>query len=551
MERRYARAGVLLWALTASLLYAQPEEKVQLLSSNLPILLIDTHGRDIPDAPRIAADLGIIYNGENKLNRLDDAANDYNGRIHIELRGATSAAFPKKPYRFETVDDAGNNHNVPLLGMPAENDWILHNPYSDKSLIRNVLAYKLARDLGAWASRTRLCEVVLNGDYLGVYVLVEKIKRDANRVDIATLKATDTTGDDLTGGYIIKIDRLSGEQSGYWDTQNGVRYQYHYPSADQIHPAQKAYLAHWLRQFEAIMSQANYADPELGYAQYIDVASFVDYFLVNEITRNIDAYRLSSYLYKDKDSQDSRLKMLAWDFNFSLGNANYYSGQQATGWNLDTLSEPGFNDSFRPPFWWKKLRQDKRFMLQAALRWQALRGENWRADRLRSSIDSLAAALQEAQLRNFARWPILGQTIEPNAFVGQTYQEEIDYLQTWLVARTNWMDGAFAEILARADSSDFVFPPQQNFLYPSYPNPFFKESVLRYDLLQPADVEIALFNTLGQKVTTLVDERQRAGAHTTVWQGISADGRPAASGVYYVRMRAGAYTQVTKLLLLQ
>ena len=167
------------------------------------------------------------------------------------------------------------------------------------------------------------------------------------------------------------------------------------------------------------MSQANYSDLKLGYPQYIDVQSFVDYFLVNEITRNVDAYRLSFYLYKDKDSKDNRLKATVWDFNFALGNANYYAGQETAGWNIDQLTAAGFNDSFRPPFWWKKLRQDKRFMLRAALRWQAMRTAGWRAEKLASYIDSLALELGAAQARNFARWPILGQTIEPNAFVGQ------------------------------------------------------------------------------------------------------------------------------------
>lgn len=551
MASKHARVGFFLWVLTASLLYAQPSEKVQLVSSNLPILRIDTRGREILDTPRITAHLGIIYNGADKLNRIDDAANEYDGSIDIELRGATSATFAKKPYRFETVDAKGENLNVPLLGMPAENDWILHNPYSDKSLIRNIVAYKLARDLGAWASRTRLCELVINGEYMGVYVLLEKIKRDRNRIAIATLAADDLTGDDLTGGYIIKIDRLSGEQRAFWETQYGSRYHYHYPNPEQIQAEQRAYIERWMSSFEAIMSQANYSDLDFGYPQYIDVQSFVDYFLVNEITRNVDAYRLSFYLYKDKDSKDSRLKTTVWDFNFALGNANYYAGQETAGWNIDQLTTAGFNDSFRPPFWWKKLRQDKRFMLRAALRWQAMRAASWRAETLASYIDSLALELGAAQARNFARWPVLGQKIEPNAFIGQSHQEEIDYLKSWLATRAQWMDRAFAEIVAAADSSDFVFPPQQSFLYPTYPNPSLTASTIRYDLLQPTNVEIAIFNSIGQRVTMLVDEPQPAGTHTVVWRKTNAADLATASGVYYVRMRAGAYTETRKLLLIK
>lgn len=541
----------MLWALIVSQLYAQADGKVQLISSKLPILIIDTHGKEIPDASRIRANLSIRYNGEGRENHINDTPKEYDGSIDIEVRGATSAEFPKKPYRFETVDAQGNNFNVSLLGMPAENDWILHNPYSDKSLIRNVVAYKLAADLGAWVSRTRLCELVLNDEYWGVYVLVEKIKRDKNRIDIATLNADDVARDELTGGYIIKIDRLSGEQIEYWDTQYGSRYHYHYPAPDRIQPQQRSYIRHWMSDFEAAMSRANYSDPDLGYAQYIDVESFVDYFLVNEISRNIDGYRLSSYLYKDRDSEDSRLKMLVWDFNFSLGNANYYSGQETSGWNLDTMIAPGFNDSFRPPFWWKKLREDERFMLQAAQRWQAMRAEKWHADQLSSYIDSLALVLDGAQARNFLRWPVLGQQIEPNAFVGQSHKQEVDYLKTWLSSRAQWMDQAFGEIIAAADSSGLSLPPQQSFLHASYPNPFYRESTIRYELSQSTDVEIALFNGLGQRVETLVYARQGTGVHSTSWDGSTLYGTPAASGVYYIRMRAGGYTAVRKLLLMQ
>lgn len=174
----------------------------QFQSSNLPIVIIDTYGQEIPDEPKILARMGIIDNGEGQRNHLHDPRNNYDGLIGIEVRGSTTRWFPKKQYAVETRDHFGNDSTVSLLGFPPEEDWILYAPYSDKSLMRNVLAYKLSNDLGRYASRTRFCELVLNGSYEGVYVLMEKIKRDRNRVNISKLLPTDIAGDAVTGGYI-------------------------------------------------------------------------------------------------------------------------------------------------------------------------------------------------------------------------------------------------------------------------------------------------------------------------------------------------------------
>jgi len=152
--------------------------------------------------------MGIIDNGPGETNHISDPYNHYDGFIGIEMRGSSTLWFPKKQFAVETRDSLGENNNVSLFGMPEENDWIFNAPYTDKSLMRNVLIYKIARDAGRYASRSHYFELVLNGDYRGVYVMLEKIKRDDSRVDIAKLNPDDVSGDDLTGGYIIKIDKL-------------------------------------------------------------------------------------------------------------------------------------------------------------------------------------------------------------------------------------------------------------------------------------------------------------------------------------------------------
>ena len=182
--------------------------------SNLPLVFLTTED-SIVDDPRVGARMSIV-NNDSGLNHLTDDPTDYDGPVTIEIRGASSQAFPKKGYSFETVDEYGQNNNVSLLGMPPENDWILHGPYTDKSLIRNALVYELGDRIHRYVSRRRFCELFVNDDYRGVYLLVEKIKRDANRVDLAKLLPSDTLGDELTGGYILKFDKFNGEASGSW-----------------------------------------------------------------------------------------------------------------------------------------------------------------------------------------------------------------------------------------------------------------------------------------------------------------------------------------------
>lgn len=185
--------------------FAAPVEN---LNSNLPIIIIDTHGQSINRDADIVATMKVVDNKDGR-NSISDARFTYNGSIHIEYHGQSSFFndWPKKSYNIELTDDLQNNIDASLLGLPAGNDWVLYGPYNDKSLIRNALSYALGRRFGSYAPRTAFCEVLINDDYAGLYILVEKIRRDKSRVDISKLDETDIQGDDLTGGYIVKIDK--------------------------------------------------------------------------------------------------------------------------------------------------------------------------------------------------------------------------------------------------------------------------------------------------------------------------------------------------------
>lgn len=415
-------------------------------SSNLPIININTEGQNIPNNYRIVADMGIIYNGENVRNNTSDPFNNYNGKISIEVRGSSSQGFPKKSFSLETQDILGENNNVSILNMPVENDWVLYAPYSDKSLIRNVTTYRLGESLDRYAPRTQLCELIINGEYQGVYVFTEKIKNDKNRVDIATLTVNDTIGDDLTGGYIVKIDKSTNGTGFNWDSpiaapfsSNSINFKLHYPKDNEELIVQANYIRNYVTDFENSLNDSTFTDTLLGYRNYIDVPSFIDFFIMNEVSRNVDGFRLSTYFYKDKDSKGGKLNLgPLWDFNLAFGNADYCEGSETTGWAIDFNSVCG--DGYVIPFWWEKLMTDTTYTNQLKCRWDSLRVHQMHTDSILFSIDSLALKLDESQARNFSKWQVLGTYVWPNNYIGSTYADEINYLKTWTTDRMVWLD---------------------------------------------------------------------------------------------------------------
>ncbi len=425
-----------LFFLSSDLVYSQ------FTDSNLPIVVINTNSQTIVDNPRIVCDMGIIWNGLGNRNYLVDPFNNYNNKIAIEIRGSTSQQYPKKSYGFETQDSSGFNNNVSLLGLPVENDWILYGAYPDKSLMRNEITYSLFSQMQPWSPRYVYCELVINGQYLGVYSLIEKIKRDNDRIDIAILDSNDTAGDSLTGGYVIKVDKLTGSSSTPWVSpyQPKVKFLYHDPQYAELKPVQRDYIKNYVIDFENAVYGPNFTDTILGYKPFIDVGSFIDFMLMQELGRTVDGYRSSSFMYKDKDSKGGKLTCgPMWDFNLSYGNADYCAAFDTTGWQYNFANVcPAF--STEPPDWWVRLLQDTTFANELQCRWQYLRLTILETNYINSWIDSIALYLDESQQRNFVKWPILGVYVNWNYFVGNTYQEEVDYLKWWFETRSLYMD---------------------------------------------------------------------------------------------------------------
>lgn len=419
-------------------------------SSNLPIVVIDTDNNlTIPDEPKIDAVMGIIYNGEGNLNYVTDPYNDFFGDIGIERRGSSSQSFPKKPYGLETRGPDSSNYNASIFGWPADNDWALIAPYSDKSLIRNVITYEIGQELGWYAPRTKLVEVVLNGEYIGVYVFTERIKQNPGRVNVEKLEYNDTSAATIDGGYIVKIDKTTGGGIIAWTSPfaqaapatGPIYYQLHDPTIDTIHPNQLQYIQDYITDFEVALDGPNFDDPVNGYQPYINMASFVDFMIVNEISKNVDGYRISTFYHKQAEHEGGKLVAgPLWDFNLAWGNANYCAGGNTDGWEIYFNDVCGGGGSLNNPFHWNKLVQDQNFTHALNCRWQELRQGKLHTDTLLKKIDDLALYLDDAANRNFTKWPVLGNYVWPNNFVGNTYQEEIDYLKAWTSARMLWLD---------------------------------------------------------------------------------------------------------------
>jgi len=445
-------------------------------TSNLPLVVINTNGKTIIDAPKISATMKIISNGIGQINRPTDAGNIYNGNIGIEIRGAWSSTLPQKPYGIETRDANGANLNVSLLGMPAENDWILLANYNDKTFMRNTLAYELSRRMGHYAPRTRMVEVIVNNEYLGIYILMEKIKRDKDRVDIAKLTNLDISGDNVSGGYIFKIDYFNSSnswQSNFRPTDHPekiVNYVYTDPDPADLLWQQKDYLKTAINSFESILYSSNFKDKASGYPAWIDVNSFLDYFIVSEVARNVDAFKKSVYFFKDKDSKGGKINAgPVWDFDWAWKNiwdCSTFSATDGSGWSYRINDCPNIWPNSNG--WMVRLLQDTEFANALNKRYFELRKSYLSSQYLNSYIDSVQNLANEAQVRHYSKWPILSSNVgapevdyQPSTFAGQ-----ITMFKNWIQTRLTWLDGhMLGQSITGVDQFETAFS------YRIFPNP--------------------------------------------------------------------------------
>ena len=445
---------------TAAQTYTMLDSDLASFNSNLPLVILETFGHYVSHDSAVPISARFIrpVNGRAALT----GPADYDGRGDLKQRGFTSLRQPKQSFTFKSRDD-GDKVDAALFGMPEESDWVLYAPYSDKTLMRDALAYELAGQMGRYAPRTRFVEAFVNRaggklsmqrDYVGVYVLIEKIKRDKNRVNIHKLGTNDNTEPNISGGYIFKRDHdgmpwggggfnrnvrgqrqvvsSSGEQG--FSTASGLQLFFVDPKGSDLTAPQKQWLATYMSRFERALQGSNFADPAEGYAKYLDADSFIDHFWLVEATKNIDGFRYSCFLTKDRGG---KLKVEPpWDWNLSFGNADYYDAYETTGWYYTLLRDSEIS-------WFNRLDEDPEFHQKHIDRWAELRRTVFQPEAVCRRVDEMAAQLNEAQARNFNRWRILGREVKPNYYVGATWQAELDWMKNWIRQRIAWIDSQY------------------------------------------------------------------------------------------------------------
>ena len=429
-------------------------------TSDIPIMIMEGYGAGKPQDKETWVDLAVMtFEPVDGVAALSQNPPTMATRAGYHLRGQSSSSFEKAPYRLELWDNGDNDSDYPLLGMPPEADWAMVGPYTDKTLIRNAFVYSLSRDMGLEAPQLRFAEVFINQDggpleeshYEGVYAVTQTIKNQKTRTDLKQLDSNVTTMPEITGGYIFKFDQAAVDEGetviectgddllmsgggfgggGGGDVGSGGTCwsDLELVDPDPVNDEQLAYIEGYVQQFH----DALHAEPIADYAQYIDVPSFVDHFIINEITRDVDAYIRSSYYHKDREGP-----MVAgpiWDYNFALGNV----GDALEGWQWED-GRPGTND------WFRILPNDPAFMDQVRARWQELRSTLLSDEQLSARLDAEAAPLMNAGPRDLERWPVGessfgfgggGETDQPEDWPGQ-----LNAMRDWIFQRMAWLDG--------------------------------------------------------------------------------------------------------------
>jgi CotH protein/lamin tail-like protein/Fn3 domain-containing protein/Ig-like domain-containing protein/chitobiase/beta-hexosaminidase-like protein len=475
-------------------------------SSNLPILIINTAGRGlvqnvIGGGARTRGALVVLDTFRGRASLRDDP--NYIGMAQFEIYGQTSAGFTKQPFNIELNDAYGNDIARSLLGLPSEADWKTRNPWSDKCLMNDFLAYELYEDMGNYSVRRRNVElfvcaptsagpnttkVTYPGSYYGVLCFLEKIERDRDRVDIEELTPAHTTEPDIAGGYIIKKDKDSAGDRNF--TVNGGAghaaqlLKMHEPKPREVTTAQ----VNWILNYCNMMAGAMFATDWLTrtgtnhYSHYIDVDSWVDQHWIVEFPKQIDGYRISNFMSKKRFGKLTMSPV--WDWNLAFGNANYLEGGRTNGWYWN-IQQEGMDSGNH--IWLRRLLYgvptivgtggaaaqtpavinsgDPDFIQKVIDRWGVLRTNVFNGDRVIGRIDEIAAQLAEAAGRNYQKYPILTQPQWPEPdgtgvwnvnYANQpTYAAIISEMKKWTRGRFNWIDSQFvrAPLLNRASGA--------------------------------------------------------------------------------------------------
>ncbi len=382
---------------------------VKVSDTGLPAIYLSTGGQPIPNREDyVAGSFSIVRGfGNEPLHE---------GALEIRGRGNSTWGMPKKPYRVRLEQAA------PLLGMPSNRHWALMANYADKSLMRNDVAFEISQRLQLeYTPRQQYADFFLNGEYMGSYNLTEHIREGTDRVNI----------DEDNGGYIVEADGYATSEPVYFITPRGMPITIKFPDEDEITPDQRTFITDYYTAFENALFSGNFADPTSGYQQYLDIETFVNYYLANEICGNPDLY-WSMRMYKKNEQDPLIYTGPVWDFDLGFNNDNRLG---------DAVQKLMLTDAHAPRQWIDRIATDPNFRQAVRQRWNEVKGD---VGTINEYIDKQAALLQRSQSFNFQRWNILSDpNIHLNWYVGSTYQDYVDFLKHYFDVRIAWLDGVF------------------------------------------------------------------------------------------------------------
>lgn len=407
----------------------EKSDEMNKIETNLPLIIIETGNEEIEKETQVWGKI-VVFDGE-ETNKISNKA-DFGSDLLINYRGASSySTFDKPQFRIKLFKnkDLNKEKNYSLGGMGAHDEWVLNGPFLDRSLLRNALMYGLSKDILEWAPDSRFCEVIVNGEYLGVYLAVEPVTNGEFRLRLSKFAL-------LSGetAYVIKRDRIGteevtletyGNQSGYTNNEVSVVY----PAAKNLLESQLKWIEKDVSAFEMALYSDNFADPVNGYAKYIDVGSFVDYYILNEVAMITDACQLSSYTYQELGG---KLKMTVWDFNNGFDNYAWY--------------ETPIEEFYAINNWYVRLMEDPNFVAAIMKRYQELRENELATEKLITEIDKMINILGPAIDRNFEVWgytfnqKMLSPRLDGSFRDSRSYDEAVLLLKDTLTKRLEFLD---------------------------------------------------------------------------------------------------------------
>ena len=376
-----------------------------------------------------------LFSNDGAANRLSDAA-VLSTQAELRIRGHSSRLFDKKSYLVHfTEQDRLTARNLDVLDMGADNEWVLNGPFLDKTMIRNYLSMNIAGEIMPDTPDVRFCELFIDGKYQGVYLLMESVKHDDDRVAL-----TDSDPKSAATSYIVSRDwEDATNATNVYDFLNVIRItrgaplEVTYPSQRIITEEQFAWIEQDINAFEKALYSYDYDTSSYGYWNFIDVGTFVDYAVINEFTGNIDAGSYSTYFYKDVRGKLSAGPV--WDFNNAFN--NYMDSD---------LSDMGFFVNTKPVFY--MLYKDEAFVHRVIARYRELREDSLSDERMLTMIDETIDYLGPAIERNYTVWGYSfdaravhdDEKLFPEERNPGSFDEAVGQLKSYIVERGAWMD---------------------------------------------------------------------------------------------------------------